>query len=514
MRLIFPDSLHFYKMSEFLKSLKIDPSLIKEVRPCVYEIPIGFVPKMRVPGQFYSTPEMAKLAFSELNEWLKARERALPSIMQIAFVATLPGITKDSFGMPDMHSGYGFSIGGVAAFDVDDPDAIISPGGVGYDINCGVRLMTTNLMWEDVEPVKEKLVDTLYKYIPVGVGAKLKNLTTKSDIPEIMVKGARWALEHGYATEEDIANCEENGCLDFADPKLVSERAILRGVGQIGTLGSGNHYAEIQKVDKILDEEAAKVMGLKEGQVVIMIHTGSRGLGYQVADEFLKIVAPKFATKELPDKQLAAPPFKSDEGQAYLHAMAAAANFAWCNRQVIMSQARKALDEVFPDRKLETHLVYDVAHNIAKIEKHVYNGVEKTFVVHRKGATRAFGPGREEIPEKYRAIGQPILIGGSMGTASYVLLGTEQSMNTAFGSTCHGAGRTMSRSKALRTVTAESVQNNLKGKGIVLKAANKDTVSDESPQAYKDVEQVVDACQTVGISKKVARLVPMGVIKG
>ena len=501
-------------MSKFLKTLRIDPSLIKEVKPCVYEIPIGFVPNMRVPGQFFSTPEMAKLAFEELQTWMANREKALPSIMQIAFVSTLPGITKNSFGMPDMHSGYGFSIGGVAAFDTSVPGAIISPGGVGYDINCGVRLMTTNLTWDEVEPVKERLVNALYKHIPVGVGGKLKGVTTKKDIPEILRKGAKWAIERGYGTAEDLENCEENGCLEFAKPELVSDRAVMRGVGQLGTLGSGNHYAEIQRVDKILDPEAAAVMGLKEGQVVIMIHTGSRGLGYQVADESLAMVHQKFVSDALPDHQLASPPFQSPEGQAYFHAMAAAANFAWCNRQLIMHQARKALQEVFPGRELDTHLVYDVAHNIAKVEKHVVDGEEREFVVHRKGATRAFGPGRPEIPEKYRAIGQPILIGGSMGTASYVLLGTEASMNTAFGSTCHGAGRTMSRQKALRTVPVAKVQNELKEKGVFLRAANKDTVSDESPEAYKDVEQVVDACQEVGISKKVARLVPMGVIKG
>ena len=335
-------------------------------------------------------------------------------------------------------------------------------------------------------------------------------------IPEILVKGARWALEHGFATEEDIENCEEGGCLEFADPSLISERAILRGVGQIGTLGSGNHYAEIQKVDKILDPVAAEVMGLFEGQVVVMIHTGSRGLGYQVADEFMRLCTYnlKVDTDKLPDRQLISPSFHSKEGQDYFHSMAAAANFAWCNRQVIMSQTRKAFQTVFPERDLQMHLVYDVAHNIAKVEKHIVNGEEKEFIVHRKGATRAFGPGREEVPEKYRKIGQPILIGGSMGTASYVLVGTEKSMETAFGSTCHGAGRTMSRQKALRTVTAEEVTSALNEKGIILKAANKDTVSDESPQAYMDIEQVVDACEMVGISKKVARLVPMGVIKG
>lgn len=500
-------------MSEYLKSLKIDPSQIKLVAPCTYEIPIGFVPNMKVPGRFFSTPEMAALSFEELNNWLANRSLGLPSIMQIAFVSTLEGVTKNSFGMPDMHSGYGFSIGGVAAFDTSDPKAIISPGGVGYDINCGVRCLVTDLSEEEVRPKIKQLIDAMYRNIPVGVGGKLKGLMNKEDVPEILSKGARWAVEHGMGTEEDLENCEEGGCMKLADPSLISERAIARGTGQLGTLGSGNHYAEIQVVDKIFDEEAASVMGLRKGQVVVMIHTGSRGLGYQVADDFLGEMAAQPADG-LPDKQLRSPALQSEIGQRYLHSMAAAANFAWCNRQVIMHNARQALMSVFGERAKETHLLYDVAHNIAKIERHVVDGVEREFIVHRKGATRSFGPGRIEVPEKYREVGQPVLIGGSMGTASYVLAGTKESMEVAFGSTCHGAGRTMSRSKALRTVKAADVRAALTEKGIVLKASNKETVQDESPQAYKDVEQVVEACQTVGVSRKVARLIPMGVIKG
>ncbi|KAI5488468.1 RNA ligase (ATP) protein [Trichomonas vaginalis G3] len=501
-------------MSFDLQHLAIDPSLIKEIKPCVYEIPIGFVPNMKVPGYFYSTPEMAKYAFDELQNWMSNRNQGLPSILQISFVATLPGITKGSFGMLDMHSGYGFSIGGVAAFDTTDPDAFISPGGVGYDINCGVRLMTTNLTWEEVEPVKKELVEKLYEYIPVGVGGKLDGVCDRDHLRDVMLKGAGWALENGFAVQEDIDNCEENGCLKGADPSLISDRTIARGKGQLGTVGAGNHYIEVQRVDKILDEEKARVMDLHEGQVVVMIHTGSRGLGHQVADENMKVCSEKFVKESLPDKQLAAPSFHSEEGQKYLRAMYAAANFVWCNRQVIMHNVRRAFSDVFKDRKLETHLVYDVAHNIAKVEKHNIDGVEKEYIVHRKGATRAFGPGRQEISEKYRSIGQPILIGGSMGTASYVLVGTDESMKCAFGSTCHGAGRLMSRSKALKTIPLENVQNDLASHGVFLKAADKQTIQDESPDAYKDIEQVIDACETVGISHKVARLVPMGVIKG
>lgn len=491
---------------------KVNPDSIKLVAPCTYEIPIGFVPNMRVPGKFFATPDMAALAFAELQEWNEGDGKSIPSIAQIAYTATLPGISEASFGMADMHSGYGFCIGGVAAFDTTDHNAIVSPGGVGYDINCGVRLMTTNLTREDVEPHLSQLVDELYKQVPVGVGGKRKGFVTKADIRDILKDGAKWAVHRGYGVEEDLELCEEGGCVAYADPQTVSERAVDRGMGTLGTLGAGNHYVEVQEVDEVFDERAAEVMGIHKGQIVLMIHTGSRGLGHQVADDFIKEMEASCDLSALPDKQLASAPFESELGQRYIHAMGAAANFAWCNRQVIMHFAQKAFRNVLKRDDLEMHLVYDVAHNIAKLENHVIDGVEKQFVVHRKGATRAFGPSRREVPAKYREIGQPVLIGGSMGTASYVLVGRDG--NPAFGSTCHGAGRTMGRGKAIRELDPDVIKAGLEAKGVKLRAASKKTVVEEASVTYKDVEQVVSACATVGLSAKVARLVPLGVIKG
>ncbi|KAK8834992.1 hypothetical protein M9Y10_016636 [Tritrichomonas musculus] len=504
-----------------VNSLQINPDMIHPVEgeECVYEIPIGFVPNMRVPGRFYATKDMADFAFEELNNWIQNKSSGLPSIMQIAFVATLPGIKKYSYGMPDMHSGYGFSIGGVAAFDTSDPECIISPGGVGYDINCGVRCFTTHLTREEVEAKKKDLIAAMYRNIPTGVGGKKKNFMKKTDLPEILSKGAGWAIEHGYGVPEDLENCEEGGCLKFANPSLITDRAIERGNGQLGTLGAGNHYVEVQYIDEIFDERAAEVMGLKKGEVVCMIHTGSRGLGYQVADDFIKEIGKKCCTTDLPDKQLSSAPLQSELGQKYLQSMGAAANFAWCNRQVITHFARKAFTEVFGTtnsngEEIKMDLIYDVAHNIAKIEKHTVDGVEGEYIVHRKGATRSFGPDREELPPKYKEIGQPVLIGGSMGTGSYILVGTVEEENGSFGSTCHGAGRAMSRSKAMRELQIGHVREELNQKGIELKAADKNTIIEEAPESYKDIDQVIEACQKVGVSKKVAKLVPIGVIKG
>ena len=468
---------------------------------------------MRVPGLFYATKEMADLAFQELDNWLKNRNMGVPSIMQIAFVATLPGITKYSYGMPDMHSGYGFSIGGVAAFDTCDPNCIISPGGVGYDINCGVRCFTTHLKREDVEANKKELIEALYRNIPTGVGGKRKNFMVFSDLKGILTKGAKWAVENGFGYPEDLENCEEHGCLENADESLISDRARARGNGQIGTLGAGNHYVEVQYVSKIFDEKAAEAMGLKEGEVVCMIHTGSRGLGHQVADDFIKEMEKESLYPNLPDKQLSPAPFHSDLGQRYLKSMCAAANFAWCNRQIITHFARQAFIEVFGN-DLKMDLIYDVAHNIAKIERHEIDGVEREFVVHRKGATRSFGTDRSELPDRYKDIGQPVLIGGSMGTGSYILIGTDGQTNKTFSSTCHGAGRVMSRTKANREISVRDVKARLQNKGIELRAADSHTVVEEAPETYKNIDEVIDACDTVGVSKKVAKLLPIGVIKG
>lgn len=491
-----------------------DLSQIREISPCVYEIPKTFVPNMRVHGIFYATPEMAELAFKELREWEENPNTGLPSILQISYVATLPGIASASFGMPDMHSGYGFAIGGIAAFDTSDPASIISPGGVGYDINCGVRCISTNLNVEQFMPHKKEVIDALCKYIPTGVGGKRKNFVTKKDVMDILRDGAKWAVKNGYGEIDDLENCEEGGCLEYSKPELITDRAKMRGIGQLGTLGAGNHYIEVQVVDEIFNEEAAKIMGIKKGMVVVMVHTGSRGLGYQVAEDFIKEMEYKFKNDNLPDPQLSSAPFNSEIGQRYYHSMGAAANFAWCNRQIITHFVRVAFKEVFKDENLEMHLIYDVSHNIAKVEKHVVDGVEKEFIVHRKGATRSFGPGRKEIPIKYRKIGQPVLVGGSLGTASYILLGTDPSKNKAFGSTCHGAGRTMSRSKASREINPDEIKTELEDRGIEIRAANNKTVIEEAPITYKDIEEVVEACDTVGVSSKVARLLPIGVIKG
>jgi tRNA-splicing ligase RtcB len=496
------------------RDLFIDPSLIRLVAPCTYEIPVGFVPNMRVPGVFYATQEIADHAIQELSAWLINRNTGLPSVLQIAYVATLPGITTASFAMPDMHSGYGFSIGVVAAFDTSDPECVISPGGVGYDINCGVRLLRTNLSRADVAPHLRPIIDSLYSKIPCGIGGKQKNLITRRDVPVIAKQGAKWALARGYAVPDDIEHCEERGCVAYADISAVSERAMQRAISQMGTLGAGNHYVEVQEVVRVFDEAAAAVLGLSVGQVVVMIHTGSRGFGYQIADDFVKEIEAICDIAHLPDRQLAATPLAGEIGQRYLHAMGAAANFAWCNRQIITHFTRVAFKDVLQRDDLQLDLVYDVAHNIAKLERHVVDGVEREFVVHRKGATRSFGPDRNEIPLKYKEIGQPVLIGGSIGTASYVLLGTEATKNRAFESTCHGAGRVMSRSRAVRDLTADEIHKQLNEKGIELKAANRKTVLEEAPESYKDIDAVVEVCDVVGVSRKVAKLVPLGVIKG
>ena len=467
------------------------------------------VPKqkdMLVPGRIYTTQNM-----------LEGTLRNDEAIKQVVNVAHLPGIQKYSLAMPDIHWGYGFPIGGVAAMDVDT--GVISPGGVGYDINCGVRLASTSLKLNDVRPKIEKLVQQLFKDIPTGVGAggAIKKLSSK-EIKNILVKGSQWAVEQGFGDENDIEFTEEKGRLTDADPEVISERAIERGQDQAGTLGSGNHFLEVDIVDEIYDEKTAKVFGLFKGQVLVLIHTGSRGLGYQVCDDYLKVLvkAEKKYNFNLPDKQLACAPIKSQEGQDYLHAMRCAANFAWNNRQVIMHLAKKSLLKTFDisEDELDFNLIYDVCHNIAKIEKHKIDGELKPVCVHRKGATRAFPPGSEFIPVKYKDVGQPVLVPGDMGRYSFILTGTPKAMEETFGSSCHGAGRLQSRTKAKKESRGRNLIAELEKSGITIQAKGYKTIAEEMPYAYKDVSDVVDVMHYAGISRKVAKIKPVGVIKG
>lgn len=461
---------------------------------------------MRVPGRIYISRKM-------IEDQLQNDE----AIKQVINVAHLPGIQKYSLAMPDIHWGYGFPIGGVAATDLDE--GVISPGGVGYDINCGVRLARTSLHSDEVLPKLEKLVDSLFKNVPTGVGASgaIKKITPK-ELKSILAEGSHWAIKNGFGNEEDTQFTEENGKLKDADPDAVSERAIERGLDQAGTLGSGNHFLEIDIVDEIYDQKNAATFGLFPGQIVIQIHTGSRGLGYQVCDDYLKVLlkAEEKYGFRLPDRQLACAPVKSQEGKDYLGAMQAAANFAWNNRQIIMHLAMKSFMDTFglSQHDLNFRLVYDVCHNIAKIEEHNIDGKIKKVCVHRKGATRAFAPGSSKIPLQYRESGQPVLIPGDMGRYSFVLSGTQKSMDETFGSSCHGAGRTQSRNQALKSAKGRDLVKELRQKGIYIQAKGIKTIAEEMPEAYKDVSNVVDVMHKAGITKKVARLKPVGVIKG
>ena len=437
----------------------------------------------------------------------------------MANVAALPGIVKYSIGLPDCHAGYGFSIGNVAAFDMSDPEAVVSPGGVGFDINCGVRLIRTNLTEEDVEPVKNSLTQSLFNHIPVGVGSKGVIPTSKADLEAALEMGMDWSLREGYAWAEDKEHCEEYGRMLNADPSKVSKRAKKRGTPQLGTLGAGNHYAEIQAVDEIFNPAAARKMGIDSvGQVCVMIHSGSRGLGHQVATDALVAMEKAMARDGIKtnDRQLACARINSEEGQNYLSAMAAAANYAWVNRSSMTFLARQAFAKTFnssPD-DLDMHLVYDTSHNIAKIEEHLVDGKLKTLLVHRKGSTRAFPPHHPLIPVDYQFTGQPVLIGGTMGTCSYVLTGTEKGMRETFGSTCHGAGRAASRAKSRRTLDYQEVLSNLEKKGITIRVASPKLVMEEAPESYKDVTEVVNTCHDAGISKKAVKLRPLAVVKG
>ena len=467
------------------------------------EIPIDYKQGMRVKGIIYVDEILQK----DLED---------QAIDQVANVATLPGIVGSSMAMPDVHTGYGFAIGGVAAFDLED--GIVSPGGVGYDINCGVRLLKSNLLREDVLTKMKDLVSILYNEIPSGVGSKGRIRLGPDDEKKILLKGARWAVEQGFGDASDLEKIESGGCIDGADPSLISKKAYERGRAQQGTLGSGNHFLEVQYIDEIYDEKAANSLGFFLGQVTVMIHTGSRGFGHQVCTDFLEVMG-KAAGKykiELSDKELACAPFSSPEAWDYLAAMRAAANYAWANRQCIMHWTREAFFKVFSisPKKLGMELIYDVAHNIAKIEEHEVNGRKMKLIVHRKGATRAFPPGHPELPEIYRPLGQPVLIPGDMGRASYVLLGTEKAMKETFGSTCHGAGRIMSRHQAIKKAKGRAIWREMEDKGIIVRSAGRETLAEEMSEAYKDVSDVVEVVHKAGISKKVARLRPIGVIKG
>ena len=438
------------------------------------------------------------------------------TLWQATNVASMPGIVGHVVVLPDGHEGYGFPVGGVAAMDARE--GMISPGGVGYDINCGVRLLRTNLDEDAVRPKLRELVTDLFSSIPSGIGSKGAVKLSHSQLDEVLVKGVRWAVDNGYGNSNDADVCEENGQMAGADPHKVSDKARKRGAPQLGSLGSGNHFLEIQKVAEIHDQEAAERMGIRKGQVTVLTHCGSRGFGHQVCSDYLRTSERLLAKSEitLKDRELACVPNSSEEGESYRKAMFAALNFAWSNRQMISHWTRKSFQRVFRQSEddLGMDLVYDVAHNIAKVETHKVDGRQRSVVVHRKGATRAFPANMDEVPGKYRDLGQPVFIPGSMGTASWILLGQPNSMDLAFGSTAHGAGRTMSRSKARRQYTEEDVKKSLSEKGIYVKAMTRDGVVEETPQAYKDVNRVVDVSHELGIATKVAKLVPIGVIKG
>ena len=470
-----------------------------------WRIPKESRPGMRVDGIIY------------------ASEQLLPEILsggalgQVANVAALPGILGASLAMPDIHWGYGFCIGGVAATDIE-AGGVVSPGGVGYDINCGVRLLRSDLPVHEVRPRLKQLVDQLFRDIPVGVGVGGPFEFSRNEMGKILMEGAKYLVSRGLATQEDIDRTESNGCIEGADVDAVSDVAFRRGADQCGTLGSGNHFAEVQFVEEIYDQAAAEVLGLTPGDVTVMIHSGSRGMGHQICDDYIRRLrnVPGEYGIELPDRQLVCAPVQSPQGQQYLAAMRAAANFAWCNRQLLASQIRRTLERFFGRSAEELGLrqVYDVAHNIAKMETHTVAGRRVKVCVHRKGATRAFPPGHEELIDAYRKLGQPVLIPGSMGTASYVLLGTEGAMTQTFGSTCHGAGRVLSREAAIKRAGGRHIDQELASVGIFARARGRTGLAEEQPAAYKDIDAVVECVAAAGLSAKVARLRPIGVIKG
>lgn len=436
------------------------------------------------------------------------------SLEQAVNVAMLPGIVGRSLAMPDIHQGYGFPIGGVAATDPDE-GGVVSPGGVGFDINCGVRLLASTLTVDDVRPRIRDLVNQLFRDVPSGAGRKGPVQLSYQDLERVMLEGAGWMVRNGYGEAADLENCEENGAIDGSDPAAVGDRPRQRGLAQVGTLGSGNHFLEVQYVERVFEPEIAQRFGLYENEVVVLVHSGSRGFGHQVCTDYLRDMDPAMRRYklEVPDRQLACVPANSPEGQAYLGAMRASANFAWANRQGITHFTREAFKRIF-GQKETLRVVYDVCHNIAKLERHSVNGRDRRVLVHRKGATRAFPAGRTEIPAAYKDIGQPVLIPGSMGTASYVLVGAKGALEETFGTTCHGAGRVMSRTAAKKSSYAANARERLEERGIIVRSETRDGISEEIPEAYKDVDAVINVVHNAGLSRRVARLKPMGVIKG
>lgn len=479
--------------------------VIEKLSEFVFKINVDDSKKMNVPVTIYADDNLI-LKMSE--------DRTLD---QAVNVSTLPGVRKHVVVLPDGHEGYGFPVGGVAATDMEE--GVISPGGVGYDINCGVRLLRSNLNVNQVKPHLKNLINELFNSIPSGVGSEGAIKLTRSELDELLIEGVDWAIEHGYGYKQDSEVCEEKGRMTGANPESVSDTARKRGAPQLGSLGSGNHFLEIQQIQEIFDENAAKVMGLEKGQITVLIHCGSRGFGHQVCSDYLRY-SEKSLKKyniELIDRELACVPNNSIEGENYRKAMYSALNFAWSNRQIITHFTRKTFERIFSSSEtgLDMKLVYDVAHNIAKVERHKVDGEGmRDLVIHRKGATRAFPAGMEQVPEKYRQIGQPVIIPGSMGTASWILVGNKKSLDLSFGSTAHGAGRTMSRGAAKRSYTVEKVKAELDSKGIYIKALTKNGIVEETPLAYKDVDSVVNVSDKLGIATKVAKLVPIGVIKG
>ena len=477
---------------------------LKRINDYEWEIPKSFRPDMRVPVRLFATRRM-------LEDVMKDK-----SLEQAVNAATLPGLVGNVIVMPDMHQGYGFPIGAVAATRL--PDGVISPGGIGYDINCGVRLLGSHINLETAESYLDDLATALNQHCPSGVGENGVVHASEAELEAVCNQGSRWTLKQGFASEADLRRTEESGCVEGADPAKVSKRARQRGCPQLGSLGAGNHFIEIDLVEQIFDDTAASVMGLEQGTLAVQIHCGSLGFGHQICTDYVEEfqgVVQRFGI-HLADRELVCAPLNSPEGQSYLAAMRCAANYAFANRQILAHSARKAFEQVLAGKLKDWHLhqVYDICHNMGKIETHIIDGERMQVCVHRKGATRAFGPGAAELPDEYKAIGQPVLVPGSMGTASWVLVGTEASMTQSFGSTCHGAGRLMSRHEAKRNVRGEKLRQDLEAGGIHIRAGSMAGLAEEAPQAYKDVNQVVEAVVGGGIAKKVARLLPLAVIKG